>query len=140
MWGVIFKNDPQWGVTLIDPPRPYYLDMHRSRSDGRKLSTSRTLAARRGEPSRNLLAGLDHGVSRNFSKGGKSTFAYLFLVVGDATQIDVHTKENVQCYDNSCIQCFPCKKTKIWKVPEVVFIPVLHRTFSTASDDLLRPR
>ena len=39
-----------------------YLDFNRSRSDGRKQlipSTSRTLAARRGEPSTNLLAGLD---------------------------------------------------------------------------------
>jgi len=23
-------------------------------------------------------------------------------------------KENVQCYGNSCIQCFPCKKTLYW--------------------------
>jgi len=25
--------------------------------------------------------------------------------------MDVDKKENVQCYGNSCIQCFPCKKT-----------------------------
>ena len=53
----------QRGLTLIEKLRPYYLDSgRRSRSDGRKLSTSstsRTLAARHGEPSTNLLAGLD---------------------------------------------------------------------------------
>ena len=56
-------SEPQWGLPLTEPPRPYYLDYNRrSRSDGRKLSTpstSRTLAAWRGEPSTNLLAGLD---------------------------------------------------------------------------------
>ena len=54
---------PQWGLNLIEPRRSYYLGSGgRRRSDGRKLlipSTSRTLAARRGEPSRNLLARLD---------------------------------------------------------------------------------
>ena len=49
--------------TLTEPPCPYSLDYSkRSRSDGRKLSTpstSRTPAARRGEQSTNLLAGLD---------------------------------------------------------------------------------
>jgi len=51
------------------------------------------------------------GVRRNFSRGGaKSTFSYLFQVVGDATQMDVYKKENVQCYGNSCMQCFSCKK------------------------------
>jgi len=55
------------------------------------------------------------GVRRNFSRGGQSRhFAYLFLVVGDVTQMDVSKKENVQCYGNSCIQCFPCKKTLQW--------------------------
>ena len=56
-------SEPQWGLTLIEPLRPYYLGSgRRSRNDGRKLlilSTSRTLAARRGEQSTNLLAGLD---------------------------------------------------------------------------------
>ena len=56
-------SEAQWGLPLTEPPRPYYLDYNkRSRSDGRKLSipsTSRTLAARRGERSTNLLAGLD---------------------------------------------------------------------------------
>jgi len=51
------------GLLLIEPPRPSSLDYNRkSRSDGRKLltpSTSRTLAARCGEQSTNLLAGLD---------------------------------------------------------------------------------
>jgi len=45
--------EPQWGLTLIEPLRPYYLGSgRRSRSNGRQLSipsTSRTLAARRGE-------------------------------------------------------------------------------------------
>jgi len=54
------SSEPQWGLTRIEPLRPYYLSSgRRSRSDGRKLfipSTSRTLAARRGEPSTNLLA------------------------------------------------------------------------------------
>jgi len=31
-------NEPQWGLTLIEPLRPYYLGLNRgSRSDGRKL-------------------------------------------------------------------------------------------------------
>jgi len=55
--------EPWRGLTLIEPLRPYYLRLgRRSRSDGKKLSipsTSRILAARRGEPSTNLLAGLD---------------------------------------------------------------------------------
>ena len=55
--------EPEWGLTLIEPLRLYYLDSgRRSRSDGRKLSltsTSRTIAARCGEPLTNLLAGLD---------------------------------------------------------------------------------
>jgi len=50
----------QWGLPLTEPACPYSLDYNiRNRSDGRKLSTpstSRTLAARRGEPSTNLLA------------------------------------------------------------------------------------
>jgi len=51
------------------------------------------------------------GVRRNFSRGGQSRhFAYVFVVVDDATQIDVYKRENVQCYGNSCIQFFPCKK------------------------------
>ena len=58
-----FSSEPQWGLTLIEPLRPSYLSYNRrSRSDRMKLlipSTSRTLAARRGEPSTNLLAGLD---------------------------------------------------------------------------------
>ena len=48
---------------MIGLPCPYYLDMNRrSRGDGWKLSipsTSRTLAKKHGEPSTNLLAGLD---------------------------------------------------------------------------------
>jgi len=55
--------DPQWGLTLIKLLRPYYLGSdRRSRSDGRKLSiplTSRTLAARHGDLSTNLLGALD---------------------------------------------------------------------------------
>ena len=57
------SHEPRWGLTLIEPLRPYYIGSgRRSRIDGRKLSipsTSRTLAARRGEPSTNFLAGLD---------------------------------------------------------------------------------
>jgi len=57
------SSEPRWGLTLIEPLRPYYLGLiRRSRSDGRKLlipSTSRTLVAKRGEPSTNLLANLD---------------------------------------------------------------------------------
>jgi len=62
-WGLTLTEPPQCGLTLTEPPRPYSLDYNRrSRNDGRKLSTpstSRTLAARRGEQSTNLLAGLD---------------------------------------------------------------------------------
>jgi len=50
----------QWGLTLIEPLRPDCLGYNRrSRSDGRKLlipSTCRTLAARRGEQSTNLIS------------------------------------------------------------------------------------
>jgi len=55
-------SEPQWGLTLTDPLRHYFLDYNRSRSDGRKLSTpstTGTLATRHGEQSLNLLAGLD---------------------------------------------------------------------------------
>jgi len=55
-------SEPQRGLPLTEPAPPYSLDYNRSRSDGRKLSTpttSRTPAARRGEKSTNLLAGLD---------------------------------------------------------------------------------
>jgi len=55
-------SEPQWGLPLTEVPRPYSLDYNRSRSDGRKLSsplTSCTPAARRGEQSTILLAGLD---------------------------------------------------------------------------------
>jgi len=57
-----------------------------------------------------MAAGM--GVRRNFSRGGQSRhFAYVIVVVDDAAQIDLYKKENVQCYGNSCIQCFPCEKT-----------------------------
>jgi len=56
-------SEPQWGLPLTEPPRPYSLDYNRrSMSDGRKLwtpSISRTPAARRGEQSTNLLGALD---------------------------------------------------------------------------------
>ena len=56
-------SEPQWGLPLTEPPRPYSLDYNRrSKSDGRKLQTpltSRTPAASCGEQSTNLLAGLD---------------------------------------------------------------------------------
>jgi len=56
-------SEPQWGLPLTEPPRPFSLNYNRrNRSVGRKLSTpstSRTLAARHGEQSTNLLAGLD---------------------------------------------------------------------------------
>ena len=56
-------SEPQWGLPLTGSPRPYSLDYNRrNRSNGRKLSTpstSRTPAARRGEPLTNLLAGPD---------------------------------------------------------------------------------
>ena len=56
-------SEPQWGLALTEPPRPYSLDYNRrSRSDGRKLSfplTSRTPVTKHGEQSTNLLAGLD---------------------------------------------------------------------------------
>ena len=59
---IVPSPEPHWILTLIELLRPYYLGQSRSRSDGRKLSTpstSRTLAARSGEPPTNLLAGLD---------------------------------------------------------------------------------
>jgi len=55
------SSEPRWRLTLIQPLRPGYLG-RRSRNAGRKLSipsTSRTLAARRGQSSTNVLAGLD---------------------------------------------------------------------------------
>jgi len=56
-----------------------------------------------------------HGRQQKFSRGRQSHhFAYLFQVVGDATQMGVYKKENVQRYGNSCIQCFLCKKTLHW--------------------------
>jgi len=56
------SSEPQWRLILTEPLRPYFLEYYRrSRGAGRKLSTpstSHTLAARRGEQSTNLLAGL----------------------------------------------------------------------------------
>jgi len=56
-------SEPQWGLPLTGPPRPYSLDYNRrGRNDWRKLptpSTSRTPATKLGVPSANLLAGLD---------------------------------------------------------------------------------
>ena len=56
-------SEPQWGLTLTEPPHLYSLNYNRrSSSDGRKLSTPSTSCAsvaRRGEHSTNLLAGLD---------------------------------------------------------------------------------
>jgi len=55
------------------------------------------------------------GVCRNFSRRGQIDILliYIFRVVGDATQMDVglYKKDNVECYGNSSMQCFPCKKT-----------------------------
>ena len=55
--------EPQWRLILIESPCPYYLEKsRRSRRDGRKLLiplTSRTLSARRGEPSTNILEDQD---------------------------------------------------------------------------------
>ena len=60
---IALSPKPQWGPTLIELLCPYYLGCsRRSRSNRRKLlipSTSHTLATRCGEPSTNLLAGLD---------------------------------------------------------------------------------
>jgi len=57
------SSEPQWGLTLIELPCPYYLDLNRSsRSDERKLSilsTSCTHATKHREPSTNSMAGLD---------------------------------------------------------------------------------
>ena len=47
-----------------------------------------------------------HGRRQKFFQREEGEVDILFLVVGDATQIDVHKKENVQCYGKSCIQCF----------------------------------
>jgi len=73
---VVLSPEPQWVLTLIEPLRPYYLDLNRrSRSDNRRLSipsTSRTLAARRGEPSTKLLAGLDSPLARAPSRQNPS--------------------------------------------------------------------
>jgi len=63
--------EPLWRLALIEPLHPYYLDSgRRSRSDGKLSipSTSRTLAARRGEPSTNLLIGLDAPFTRTLSR------------------------------------------------------------------------
>ena len=49
----------QWGLTLTKPLRPYYLGLGRSGSTLSNPSTSHTLATRHGEPSTNLLTGLD---------------------------------------------------------------------------------
>jgi len=48
------------------------------------------------------------GIRGNFSRGKSRHFAYVFQFDGDATQMDVHKKENVRCHGNSSIQCFPC--------------------------------
>jgi len=45
---IALLSEPQWGLPLTEPPRPYSLDYsRRSRSDGRKLSTPSTSRTRR---------------------------------------------------------------------------------------------
>jgi len=49
------------------------------------------------------------GVCRNFSRRGKSTYWLSFSGCWQCSaNRRIHT--NVQCYGNSCIHCFPCKK------------------------------
>jgi len=49
----------------------------------------------------------EHGRPQKFFQGGQSRhFAYLFVVVDDATQIDEYEKEM-----SSCKHCSACKKT-----------------------------
>ena len=56
---VVPSSETQWRLTLTEPFRSMFLrSTRRARSDGRKLSapsTFRTLAARHGEPSTNVL-------------------------------------------------------------------------------------
>ena len=62
---------------------------------------------RRGRPDN-----CTHGRPQNFFQGGKSRyFAYLFQIVGDATQMDVRKKKmsNVTA-TVACSVCFACKK------------------------------
>jgi len=60
---IVPSSEPQQGLTLIEPLRPYFpCGKRRNRRSRRNLSipsTSRTTAAMRGTPSMNLLAGLD---------------------------------------------------------------------------------
>jgi len=51
------------------------------------------------------------GVRRNFSRGSKANILLIFLWLLTMQRKPTYTKNNVQCYGNSCIQCFPCKKT-----------------------------
>jgi len=46
-----------------------------------------------------------------FAGGAKSTFCLSFSVCWQCNANGRTQKENVQCCGNSCIQCFPCKKT-----------------------------
>ena len=47
-----------------------------------------------------------HGRRQTFFQREEGDVDILFLVVGQATRIDVYKKENVKCYGNSCMQCF----------------------------------
>jgi len=47
-------------------------------------------------------------VRRNFSRGAKSTFCLSFSDCWRCNANGHIKKGNVQCYGNSCIQCFPC--------------------------------
>jgi len=52
-----------------------------------------------------------HTDVRRNSRGGKVDILLIFLRLLAMQGKLTHTKINVQCYDNSCKQCFPCKKT-----------------------------
>jgi len=47
--------------------------------------------------------------------GGQSRhFVYFFWLLTMQRKLTYTKKENVQCYGNSCIKCFPCKNTLHW--------------------------
>ena len=73
----------------------------------------------------------------NFSTGGKSRhFACPYQVADDAMQMDVHNaspflhhEQNAQCYDNTCMQCFPLRKFYTGQMFVLVIMNILRLSY-----------
>jgi len=57
----------------------------------------------------------DHGRPQKFFQGRKVDIVLIFFwLLATQRKVTYTKKKNVQCYVNSCMQCFPCTKTWHW--------------------------